>query len=74
MSFPVVVLKAAKFESTAEAGPTTSPEPPPHPLYCGILSVSPMRVATQLVHIVVRVKSPCFASSCVCIELVTPST
>lgn len=36
---------------------------PPPPEYCGILRLSPMRVAAPLVPVVVRVISPCFPSS-----------
>ena len=64
MSFPVVVSKEAKFESVAEAGQTTSPEPPEE-VYSGIFNVSPTSVAGQLVPVVVIVKSPCFASRAV---------
>ena len=43
------------------------------PEYCGILRVSPTNVAAQLVQVVVSVRSHCFPSNCVCIELVTQS-
>lgn len=43
------------------------------PEYCGIFSVSPTNVAAQLVQVVVSVRSHCFPSNCVCIELVTQS-
>jgi hypothetical protein len=43
------------------------------PEYCGILSVSHTSVAAQLVQVVVSVISHCFASSCVCMALVTQS-
>lgn len=39
------------------------------PVYCGIFSVSPTSVAAQLVHVVVSVRVPCFASSAVCVAV-----